>query len=530
MTNQILPREWSASQADYPRNICIHQLFEEQLRQRPHRAAVQFGSQQLTYAELDRRSTDVAHALQASGVGPDILVGICVDRSLDMMVGLLGILKSGGAYVPLDPGYPHERLRYIVADSGLRTLVTQRSLSPSFAPEGVVTVYLDDPAQAYGQGPAASPENVDLRSSSEDLAYVIYTSGSTGKPKGVQITHRSVVNFLTSMRQTPGFATDDVLLAVTTCAFDISVLEVFLPLVAGGKVVVAPREACSDGEQLANLISESGATVMQATPTTWHLLLEADWKGQPGLTILCGGEALLPDLARQLLGKAKAVWNMYGPTESTVWSTMYQVKDLQPSMPVGRPIANTQIYVLDAALQPVSDDATGELYLGGDGLARGYHNRPQLTAERFIANPFEITQSSRIYRTGDLVRWSSSGQLEYVGRADQQVKLRGYRIELGEIEAALAEHPDIVRAAVVMHGEALTRKLIAYVMARDTREPTPAELRTFLKDHLPFYMVPARFVVMQQLPLTQNGKIDRSALPGETLRAEPTIGISRMSL
>jgi len=316
------------------------------------------------------------------------------------------------------------------------------------------------------------------------------------------------------MRQMPGFTTDDVLLAVTTCAFDISVLEIFLPLAAGGKVVIAPREACSDGEQLAALINESGATMMQATPTTWHLLLEADWKGHPGLTILCGGEALSPGLARQLLGKANAVWNMYGPTESTVWSTMYQVKDVLSSIPVGRPIANTEIYVLDAALQPVPDDVIGELYLGGDGLARGYHNRPELTAERFIANPFDTRKASKIYRTGDLVRWSPSGRLEYVGRADQQVKLRGYRIELGEIEAALEEHPNISRAAVVMYGKELDNRLVAYVVASDTLDLSPSKLRTFLKTRLPSYMVPAKFVAMQQLPVMQNGKIDRSALPG----------------
>jgi amino acid adenylation domain-containing protein len=514
MTNQILPREWCARQTGYPKTICVHELLKEHVLQRPSSVAAQFGTQQLTYAELDRRSTEVAHALQAVGIGPEILVGICLDRSLDMIVGLLGILKSGGAYVPLDPGYPHERLRYIVADSGLRTIVTQRGFSCSFAPEEVVKVNVDDPAIAYGQGSTGSPLYVHPRSSSEDLAYVIYTSGSTGKPKGVQISHRSVVNFLISMRQMPGFTTDDVLLAVTTCAFDISVLEIFLPLAAGGKVVIAPREACSDGEQLAALINESGATMMQATPTTWHLLLEADWKGHPGLTILCGGEALSPGLARQLLGKANAVWNMYGPTESTVWSTMYQVKDVLSSIPVGRPIANTEIYVLDAALQPVPDDVIGELYLGGDGLARGYHNRPELTAERFIANPFDTRKASKIYRTGDLVRWSPSGRLEYVGRADQQVKLRGYRIELGEIEAALEEHPNISRAAVVMYGKELDNRLVAYVVASDTLDLSPSKLRTFLKTRLPSYMVPAKFVAMQQLPVMQNGKIDRSALPG----------------
>jgi amino acid adenylation domain-containing protein len=520
ITNPILHREWSACETDYPRNTCVHQLFEEQVRCRPNQPAAQFGTQVLTFAELDRKSNKVAGKLAALGVGLDSLVGICVDRSLDMLVGLLGILKSGGAYVPLDPGYPHERLRYIVSDSGLRTIVTQRNLTPAFSPEGVATMYLDDAEELSAQTASGSFQS-DPGLSSENLAYVIYTSGSTGKPKGVQITHRSVVNFLSSMRQVPGFTPEDVLLAVTTHAFDISVLELFLPLIAGGKVVIASREACSDGEELTELIESSGVTVMQATPTTWHLLLEANWTGNSRLTILCGGEAFLPDLARRLVGRAQAVWNMYGPTESTVWSTIYPIKESLSSIPIGRPIANTEIHVLDDNLNPVADDVTGELYIGGDGLARGYHNRPELTAERFIRNPFETTQVKKLYRTGDLVRWTSGGQLEYIGRTDQQVKLRGYRIELGEIESALAEHPRVVRAAVVLHGAELTKKLVAYVMTTDTLQPTPTELRSFLKDRLPAYMVPAKFVPMQQLPLTGNGKIDRTALPGGNAESPP---------
>jgi amino acid adenylation domain-containing protein len=512
MTNQILPAEWIARKADYPKTSCVHQLFEEQARHRPNQVAAQCGTEKLTYAELDRKSTELAKRLRVSGIGPESLVGICVDRSLDMIVGLLGILKSGGAYVPLDPGFPDQRLRYIVSDSGLKTIVTQRNLSPSFLSDGVVQMYLDDHGVVNDQLPAGSLQSVRRGPNSENLAYVIYTSGSTGKPKGVEITHRSVVNFLSSMRQVPGLTSEDVLLAVTTPTFDISVLEIFLPLIVGGKVAIAPREACLDGEVLARLIQDSGATVMQATPTMWHLLLEANWTGNPRLTILCGGEALLPDLARQLVGKARAIWNLYGPTESTVWSTIYSVKQVLPSIPIGRPIGNTQVFVLDAELHPVPGDAIGELYIGGDGLARGYHNRPELTAERFIDNPFEPALATKIYRTGDLVRWTSVGQLEYVGRVDQQVKLRGYRIELGEIEAALAEHPYIARAAVVMCGADLSKRLLAYVMTLDTQQPTATELRAFLKARLPVYMVPSKFVAIQQLPLTQNGKLDRSAL------------------
>ncbi len=389
--------DWNSTEQDYSFS-CIHQLFEAQVERTPDAIAVIFENQHLTYRELNSRANQLAHYLQKQGVKPEVLVGICVERSLEMVVGLLGILKAGGAYVPLDPRYPQERLAYMLADSQMSVLLTQQKYKdagkmPALHEHGARVVCLDTDWSAIAR---ESQENSVSNVTAENLAYVIYTSGSTGKPKGVQICHQSLTNFLASMRLSPGLTEQDILLAVTTISFDIAALELYLPLIVGAQVVLASREVAGDGLQLLEKLVNSGATVMQATPVTWNLLLAAGWQGNPQLKILCGGEALPRQLASQLLEKGAAVWNLYGPTETTIWSSVCQVKcnpeiatTKETPESIGRAIANTQIYILDPHLQLVPIGVAGELHIGGVGLARGYLNRPDLTAEKFIPNPFE---------------------------------------------------------------------------------------------------------------------------------------------
>ncbi|HEX8273213.1 MAG TPA: amino acid adenylation domain-containing protein [Longimicrobiaceae bacterium] len=495
--------EWNRTEMDYPRHLCLHQLVEAQAAAAPDRVAVEGGDGALTYAELDRRAGAVAAGLRARGIGPESRVAIFVDRSAGMLAALLGVLKAGGAYLPLDPAYPADRIAYILEDSGARAVLTERALAgalPAFAGE----VVLLDEIPAGDAGAAGAPV------APENLAYVIYTSGSTGKPKGVQVPHRAVVNFLHAMRERPGLAADDVLLAVTTLSFDIAGLELFLPLAVGARVVVASREAAADARLLAERIASSGATAMQATPATWRMLLASGWGGHPGLRALCGGEALDGELARRLRPQVAELWNLYGPTETTIWSTAQRVDATDGPPPIGRPIGNTRVYVLDDALDPVPPGVEGELCIAGDGVARGYLHRPELTAERFVPEPGG--GGATMYRTGDLVR--GGAEIRYLGRIDHQVKVRGFRIELGEIEAALARLP-AVRQAVVAAREDGTgeRALAAYLVAEPGGLPPVGELRAALAAELPEYMVPSAFVELEALPLTPNGKTDRRALP-----------------
>ncbi|MDZ8263386.1 non-ribosomal peptide synthetase [Nostoc sp. ChiQUE01b] len=490
---QQLLVEWNQTQVDYPQQTCIHQLFEAQVKRVPDSVAAIFADQQITYRQLNARANQLARHLQALGVGPDVLVGICLERSLDAIVALLGILKAGGAYIPLDPAYPQQRLSLMVSDSQLSVLLTQQHLLAQLPQHQAHIVCLDKDWQDIA---TQSQDNLDTNVNPDNLAYVIYTSGSTGKPKGVQIIHGSVVNFLHFMGQHLELTEQDTLLSVTTLSFDIAVLEIFLPITLGARVVTVSREEAMDGIALIAKLS-NGVTVMQATPATWQLLLEASWQGSKDLKILCGGEALPRKLAKQLQQRCATLWNVYGPTETTIWSATYKVASKDGQVLIGRPIANTQFYILDSQLQPVPVGVPGELYIGGAGLARGYLHRPDLTEARFIPNPFgrgrgaeglasrgDGENCDRLYKTGDLVRYLPDGNVEYLSRIDHQVKIRGFRIELGEIEAVLTQHPSVQKGVVIDREDIPGQKrLVAYVVQNQQDENAPL-LANWQTEHL----------------------------------------------
>ncbi|MBD2690473.1 non-ribosomal peptide synthetase [Anabaena catenula] len=501
-----LLEEWNNTQVDYPQDQCIHQLFEAQVEKTPDAVAVVFENQQLTYRELNAKANQLAHYLQKLGVKPEVLVGIYVERSLEIIIALLAILKAGGAYIPLDPTYPQERLAFMLEDSQISVLLTQQHLLKALPPNYAQVVCLDSDWESIA---AHQKNSVNSNVNPSNLSYTIYTSGSTGKPKGVQITHRSVVNFLTAMQQQLQLTNIDNLLSVTTLSFDIAVLEIFLPLTTGTKLILVSPEVATDGVQLLQQLNNSAVTIMQATPATWRMLLDAGWEGSSQLKILCGGEALSQNLVHQLLPRCYEFWNLYGPTETTIWSTIHQIHDSQKTVSIGRPIANTQIYILDKHLQPLPVGISGELYIGGAGLARGYFKQSELTKEKFIPNPF--TPETLLYKTGDLARYLPNGEIEYLGRIDYQVKLRGFRIELGEIEAVLEQHL-AVRQCVVIAREDVpgNQRLIAYLVAENA---VTDELRQYLRTKLPEYMIPSALVILDSLPLTPNGKVNRRALP-----------------
>ncbi len=489
----------------------FHRGFEEQAAQSPNAIAVAHDGQAVTYQALNARANRLARRLRALGAGPEMLVGLCVERSVEMAVGLLGILKSGAAYVPLDPAFPRDRLAMMLADAGVAVLITQDRLRESL-PEHEAFVVSIETIEDDVDGAVES--NLPDGAAADNLAYVIYTSGSTGKPKGVAITHGSLSNFLASMRALFPMGASDTLLAVTTLSFDIAALELFLPLVQGARVEIAGRELAIDGKSLALRLEHSDVTFCQATPSTWRMLEAAGWAGAPGLTILCGGESLPRDLADRLIGKGKALWNLYGPTETTIWSSAGQVSPGEAPITIGKPIVQTQLHALDGSMQLVPPGVAGELYIGGAGVAHGYLNRPDLTAERFVPDPFSMVPGARLYRTGDRVRLRSDGTYECLGRLDHQVKIRGFRIELGEVETLLRRHP-LVRDAVVVAREdsSGSLELVAYVVSEDGQRLVGADLRRHLLESLPEYMVPASFTTLASFPMTPNGKVDRQGLP-----------------
>ena len=511
---------WNDTAMPFDRAASVHELFERQVARAPDAIAVTHVTAagkgvELTYAELNRRANQVARRLRGMGVAPAGLVGLCVERSPELLVGMLAILKTGAAYIPLDPGFPRDRLTFMVADSKLEVVVSTSNLVELVAERlgGPAVLALDTDAEAIAGEDGA---NLEPLGAPETSAYVIYTSGSTGKPKGVMVPHRAVVNFLEVMRRTPGMSGADTVLAVTTLSFDIAVLELHLPFSVGARVVLASRDVAQDGGLLLAALEREGATVMQATPSTWRLLIAAGWEGKRPLKVLCGGEALPKDLASELARRAPDCWNMYGPTETTVWSTCWRIQRPVHRVSIGRPIGNTQVYLLDAHLQPVPVGVPGELHIGGEGVTLGYLNRPELTAERFVPDPFSPAPGARLYKTGDLARYLPDGNIEYLRRNDTQVKVRGYRIELGEIESALSTHPAVKQASVIVREDRPGDvRLVGYLVphGRLAAAPDEASLRSHLKVTLPDYMVPQHFVAIEALPLTPNGKIDRKALP-----------------
>lgn len=506
---------WNATAADYPGDQCYHQLFEAQVRQTPDAVAVIAGKTKLSYAELDRKANQLANYLRAHGAGPEKLIGVFLARTADMVIALLGIMKAGAAYVPLDPAFPKDRLEYMAGDAQLSHLLTQDALRDLIATEAQ-TICLDSDWPAIASHSTSPPE---ARVSARNLAYVIYTSGSTGRPKGVQIEHQALVNFLYSMKEQPGITPNDVLVSVTTLSFDIAALEIYLPLMVGAKLVLASRENAGDGNALQQLLIASEATIMQATPATWRMLIDSGWDGHDQLKMLCGGEALPVELANLLLERGDALWNLYGPTETTIWSTVNHIEAVHGAISIGKPIANTQIYILDSRLQPVPVGVPGDLYIGGDGLSRGYLNRPGLTAEKFIASPFAAQPGERLYSTGDIARYRRGGLIEFLGRSDHQVKVRGFRIELGEIETAISHHPAVDKVVVVAREDvAGDKRLVAYSIMNSGAQVSAGEFKEFLRNKLPEYMIPSFFVTLDAFPLTPNNKIDRRALPKPDLQ------------
>jgi len=507
----------------FDRDCRMHQFFERQCDTTPTRIALRAGAVAMSYADLEARANRVAHVLRGHGVRRGALVGLALDRGADMLAALLGILKAGAGYVPLDPQFPTERLAYMAADAGLAMLLTTREYAPRFDLRGRPVLLFDDHADQLAAAPTTRIEASAESAQPEDPAYVIYTSGSTGRPKGVIVPHRAIANFLTSMQREPGLSASDRLLAITTLSFDIAVLELLLPLSVGAQIVLADRETAGDGKALLALLENSRATVMQGTPSSWRLLLEAGWAGVPDFKALCGGEAMAPDLAASLLARCGSLWNVYGPTETTVWSTCARIASPHdgqaPDIHIGRPIANTSIWVLDAHGELCPFGVPGEICIGGAGVTKGYLDRPELTSERFIADRFSASGlqpdgTALLYRTGDRGRWRAGGNLEHQGRLDHQVKVRGYRIELGEIEANLAARPEVARALVIVREDRTNdQRLVAYLVAQPGMTIDENVLRPHLRDLLPAYMLPQHFIVLDELPLLPNGKIDRHALP-----------------
>ena len=518
----LLPEErsrilytWNDTQHDYPRTSMLHDLISNQANNKPDNIAVIYEDDSLTYGELERYSNQLAHYLISLGVGVESLVGLHIQRSLKMIVGIVGILKAGGAYVPIDPDLPAARIEMMMKDAKPAVVLTQEDLLPNLDTQLYKTICVDKDWSLVERESADAPS---VTMSSENLAYVIYTSGSTGTPKGAQNVHRSIVNLVNSMARRVGITAEDHILATTTLSFDPSVWEIFLPLTRGARLTIAPREAMVNGTALQRIIDDNGITFLRSTPTGWRLYLETGWQGGKNLKVLSGGEALTLGLAQKLQQRSAVLWHTYGPAEAAVFCTMGIIPPDSEQITIGRPHDNMQIYILNKQLEPVPIGATGELYIGGDGVGRGYHNLPQLTRERFIPNPFVNGAGAGqaiMYRSGDLARFLPDGQIIFVGRNDSQVKIHGRRIELGHIEAVIQRHPTIAQNLVLARelspGDI---RLVAYLVPESGRKaPDAAELRHYLRQILPEYMIPSHFVQMERFPVSPNGKIDRLALP-----------------
>jgi amino acid adenylation domain-containing protein len=506
---QQLLVEWNRTETRYPTESCVHELFERQVDRTPEMVAVVSEDERLTYAEVNARANRLAHALREAGVGPEALVGVCLERSVEMVVGLLGVLKAGGAYLPLPPAYPEQRLVFMLEDARVQAVITQQRLLGRLSGVRAPSLCLDADREQISHHAAASLAG---GARPGNLAYVLYTSGSTGRPKGVAIQHRSAVAFLHWARET--FGPDELagVLASTSFCFDLSVFELFAPLCWGGRVILA-----EDALQLPALAAAGEVRLINTVPSVMAELVRIGGVPESVRTVNLAGEPLSNSLVQQIYqpGSVQRVWNLYGPTEDTTYSTYAAAAKGSVEEPrIGRPLANKWVYLLDGHLQPVPVGVAGELYIGGAGLARGYLNRPELTAEQFIPDPFSLDPGARLYRTRDRARYLPDGQLQYLGRIDHQVKVRGYRIELGEVEAALREQAGVGEAIVAAREDPLgDKRLVAYLVAKASPAPSASELRRALKAKLPDYMVPTDFVLLEQLPLLPNGKLDRRALP-----------------
>lgn len=503
----------------YPRDTTVVRLFEAQALDAPARCAAVCDGQTKTYSELDADANRLAHHLLARGARGGDYIGICLDRSLEILTAMLAVMKMGGVYVPLDPRFPLDRLEYMAADAAVVGIITHRATEGAFDMRGK-GIHLD---REQNEIERASAERFPSEPAPEDGVYVLYTSGSTGKPKGVRIRHGGLVNLLWAMRAEPGITENDILLAITTLSFDIAELELLLPLISGARVHIATYEESHDPKKLARLIESSGSTILQATPGQWQMLLDTGWKGKPDFKMLCGGEPLRTALAEGLVPRGE-LWNVYGPTETTIWSSACRITNAKDPITVGCPIANTWFYVLDENRQPVAPGDRGELYIGGDGVADGYLNRPELTAERFLPDPFCGEEGARMYRTGDLAAMHADGTTEVFGRTDGQIKLRGFRIELGEIESTIAQCPLVRENAVAVRNEPSGEPALVACFVAGTAGLAP-DIRRFLETRLPAYMIPAHLIQLEEMPRLPNGKINRAGLPqltqADVIHVEP---------
>ena len=514
--------QWNNTKTAYFENKPVHQFVSENASAHPDKIALSFKEKSLSYKELNGRANQLAHFLIKSNVQRGDSVALAIDRTEELLICLLAIMKTGAAYIPVDPEYPIKRIAYMLSDSATRVLISSEKYKGKFVSDGIKEIILEEIQDELIQGSQADPA-VEVKGS--DLAYVIYTSGSTGNPKGIAIEHHSLTNFLCSIQKEPGISPNDKLLAVTTISFDISGLELYLPLISGAELVLADSETVKDARELVDLVKSKKISIMQATPSTWRMMTESNWEERIDLKVLCGGEALSKDLAQALLTRCTSLWNMYGPTETTIWSAVKQITNSSDPISIGHPIDNTQIYILDQNQRLLPAGRTGEIYIGGEGLARTYLNKPELTAKSFIPNPISPELSARIYRSGDLGKFMENGDIQCFGRIDNQVKVRGYRIELGAIQEALNEQAFVKQSLVIAKeyrpGD---QRLLAYVIP-DTDEQLPTQYLTVwkqgLKEILPSYMIPGDFIILEKFPLLPNGKIDRKSLPksNETAQA-----------
>ncbi|MDB5008424.1 MAG: tycC [Mucilaginibacter sp.] len=504
--------EWNNTRYPYLKHAALHRLIGQRAKEVPDKTAVTFDGQKISYKSLNESANQLAALLIKNNVKKGDKVAFALDRSAEVVIVLLAIMKTGAVYIPLDPQFPINRITYMLEDSHAEVLLTSKAYKGKYQSHAKELV-LEDLWPTLKNYPTTDPE---VEVSGNDLVYILYTSGSTGMPKGVQVAHHNLVNFLISMQNEPGITENDKLLAVTTISFDIAGLELFLPLLTGAEIIIATTDAAKDGRALLEIIKKERVSIMQATPYTWRIMLEAGWDKSTPIKVICGGEALPMELAHRLLNSTTSLWNVYGPTETTIWSTVKKVTEADKVISIGRPINNTSIYILDKFLHPLAPGVAGEIYIGGDGVAKGYLNRLELTAEKFVDDPFSKFPESKMYRTGDLGKYLPNGEIECLGRIDAQVKIRGYRIETGEIEYHLAQEDEIKEAVIIARPDNNgVDKLVAFVVVNhDSLNSTPQiqSWKDELKRSLPDYMVPDNFIVIPAMPLTPNGKIDKKAL------------------